>query len=58
MPPITTITQAEEVLENNLVAQLIGQGYTRVAVTDEATMLAVSGAGGGIQRPAAGADRA
>ena len=34
------IPQPEQVLENNLVAQLIGQGYTQVAVTDEATMLA------------------
>ena len=34
------ITQPEQVLENELVARLIGQGYTPVAVTDEATMLA------------------
>ena len=34
------MTQPELVLENELVAQLIGQGYTKVAVTDEATMLA------------------
>ena len=34
------MTQPEQVLENELVAQLIGQDYTRVAVTDEATMLA------------------
>ena len=34
------ITQPEQVLEDALVAQLIGQGYTRVAVTDEASMLA------------------
>jgi type I restriction enzyme, R subunit len=33
-------TQPEQALENELVAQLIGQGYTKVAVTDEATMLA------------------
>ncbi|MDA1054540.1 MAG: type I restriction endonuclease subunit R [Planctomycetota bacterium] len=33
-------TQPELVLENELVAQLIGQGYAQVAVTDEATMLA------------------
>lgn len=41
-PPSNTIpmTQLEQVLENELVAQLIGQGYTRVAVTDEASMLA------------------
>ena len=37
--PIPMI-QPELVLENELVAQLIGQGYTQVAVTDEATMLA------------------
>ena len=34
------ITQPEQVLENELVAQLVGQSYTPVAVTDEATMLA------------------
>ncbi len=34
------MTQPEQALENQLVAQLIGQGYTRAAVTDEATMLA------------------
>ena len=34
------MTQPELALENELVAQLIGQGYTQVAVTDEATMLA------------------
>ena len=34
------MTQPELVLENELVAQLIGQDYTQVAVTDEATMLA------------------
>lgn len=33
-------TQAEQVLEDALVAQLLGMGYTRAAVTDEATMLA------------------
>ena len=32
--------QPEQALEDGLVAQLIGQGYTRVAVTDEASMLA------------------
>jgi type I restriction enzyme R subunit len=31
--------QSELVLENNLVSQLEGIGYSRVAVTDEATML-------------------
>jgi type I restriction enzyme R subunit len=40
MPPVTPITQPEQVLEDQLVAQLIGQGYTRAAVTDEATILA------------------
>lgn len=34
------ITQPEQVLEDELVAQLVGQGYTRAAVTDEASMLA------------------
>ncbi|MCB1065586.1 MAG: type I restriction endonuclease subunit R, partial [Verrucomicrobiae bacterium] len=34
------MTQPEQVLEDELVAQLIGQGYTRAAVTDEASMLA------------------
>jgi type I restriction enzyme R subunit len=34
------MTQPELALENELVAQLIGQGYTPVAVTDEASMLA------------------
>ena len=34
------LTQSELVLENELVTQLIGQGYTKVAVTDEAAMLA------------------
>lgn len=33
-------TQPEQVLEDNLVAQLIGQDYEQVAVTDEASMLA------------------
>ena len=32
--------QPEQALENELVAQLIGQGYTRAAVTDEDSMLA------------------
>ena len=32
--------QPEQALEDGLVAQLIGQGYTQAAVTDEATMLA------------------
>jgi len=33
-------TQAEQRLENELVAQLIGQGYKRAAVRDEAALLA------------------
>jgi type I restriction enzyme R subunit len=33
-------TQPEQALESKLVTQLIGQGYTKVAVTDEASMLA------------------
>lgn len=33
-------TQSEQVLEDNLVAQLVVEGYTRVAVTDEESMLA------------------
>ena len=37
---ILPITQPEQVLEDKLVAQLIGQDYKQVAVTDEATMLA------------------
>jgi type I restriction enzyme R subunit len=40
MPPVTPITQPEQVLEDRLVAQLAGQGYAQVAVMDEATMLA------------------
>ena len=39
-PHITfSLTQSEQELEDNLVAQLIGQGYSRVSVTDEASML-------------------
>jgi len=34
------MTQSEQVLEDNLVAQLIKQGYSQVPVTDEASMLA------------------
>jgi type I restriction enzyme, R subunit len=34
------MTQPEQVLEDKLVAQLIGLDYTRVAVTDDASMLA------------------
>ena len=34
------MTQPEQVLEDEMVAQLIGKGYTRAAVTDEASMLA------------------
>ena len=33
-------TQPEQILEDNLVSQLCGQGYEQVAVTDEASMLA------------------
>ena len=40
MPPVTPITQPEQILEDQLVAQLVSQGYTRAAVTDEASMLA------------------
>jgi hypothetical protein len=32
--------QSEQILENELVAQLISQGYARAAVTDEESMLA------------------
>ncbi|APZ94962.1 type I restriction endonuclease subunit R [Fuerstiella marisgermanici] len=34
------MTQSEQILEDNLVAQLIAAGYDKVAVTDEASMLA------------------
>jgi hypothetical protein len=34
------MTQSEQVLEDGMVAQLVGMGYARVAVTDEASMLA------------------
>lgn len=34
------MTQPEQVLEDNLVAQLVGQGYQRVEVTDEPSLLA------------------
>ncbi|MDA8958573.1 type I restriction endonuclease subunit R [Akkermansiaceae bacterium] len=34
------MTQSEQVLEDKLVAQLVGQGYTKVNVTDEDSMLA------------------
>ena len=34
------MTQSEQVLENKLIAQLIGLDYTRATVTDEASMLA------------------
>ena len=33
-------TQSEQVLEDNLVAQLVEQGFAKVAVTDEGAMLA------------------
>ena len=35
----TPFTQAEQVLEDELVAQLTSMGYTLAAVTDEASML-------------------
>lgn len=37
---VVSMTEPEQALEDKLVAQLIGQGYTKVAVTDESTMLA------------------
>jgi len=37
---VVPMTEPEQVLEDKLVAQLIAQGYTRTAVTDEASMLA------------------
>ncbi len=37
---MTLSTQPEQVLEDNLVAQLVGQGYEQVSVTDEPSMLA------------------
>ena len=37
---ISIPTQLEQILEDNLVSQLIGQDYTEAAVTDEASMLA------------------
>ena len=37
---IVPTTQPEQVLEDQLVKQLIAQGYTRAAVTDETSMLA------------------
>lgn len=40
MPPLIPFTQPEQVLENELVAQLVGLGFAKAAVTDEATMLA------------------
>lgn len=36
----TVMIQSEQVLEDELVAQLMAHGYTRTAVTDEASMLA------------------
>ena len=33
-------TQSEQTLENNLIAQLVDMGYERVAVSDEASMVA------------------
>ncbi len=37
---IVPMTQPEQVLEDALVAQLVGMGYAKAAVTDEASMLA------------------
>ena len=34
------MTEPEQVLEDRLIVQLVAQGYTRTAVTDEASMLA------------------
>ena len=36
---ITLITQSEQALEDELVTQLVGLGYDKVAVTDEVSML-------------------
>ena len=36
----TPTTQPEQVLENELVAQLIGNGFKQVTITDEASILA------------------
>ena len=38
--PAIPFTQPEQALENELVAQLVGLGFTKAAVTDEASMLA------------------
>jgi type I restriction enzyme R subunit len=40
MSNLIPITQPEQALENELVAQLVGLGFAKAAVTDEATMLA------------------
>ena len=40
MPAIIPITQPEQALENELVAQLVGLGFAKAAVNDEVTMLA------------------
>jgi type I restriction enzyme R subunit len=39
-PNAIPLTQPEQALENELVAQLVGLDFAKVAVTDEATMLA------------------
>ena len=39
-PNAVPMTQPEQVLEDELVAQLMAHGYTRTAVTNEASMLA------------------
>ena len=40
MSNLIPITQPEQTLENELVAQLVGLGFAKAAVTDEAAMLA------------------
>jgi len=40
MNTILPLTQPEQALENELAAQLVGLGFAKAAVTDEATMLA------------------
>ena len=37
---VVRMTEPEQVLEEKLVAQLVGQGFDRAAVTDEESMLA------------------
>lgn len=40
MPSIISLTQPEQAVENELVAQFGGLGFANAAVTDEAAMLA------------------